>query len=412
MQDARTGEVVRKVLAHEKSQLVVLNGDLVTGATTQADNVTAYVDQVLQPVIDSGLPWATTYGNHDHQSYSKPEELFKHEQRYKKSLTQNMLPNNSNAGVSNYYLLVYPASGNQTVPDLILWFFDSRGGNFHDGSKRPDWVDESVGIKTLPFMFRPNILTLTSQVVTWFVEANKKLTQEYKKVIPSLAFYHIPISATFKFQKDPGVNPSTEPGINGEQVVWQGEMYDKKLDHDLEFMEALSNTSGLLATFSGHDHDNDWYVVSGFNTSRKKTGLLTDIPLPRCYKWKPKDPGHDVNICYGRHTGYGGYGDLDRGGRQILLKKPTLDKEAITWIRLEDGRVPENVTLNSTYGHDQYHPIHHSPDLAQVSLELKARDFEGAGNSLQAAPGLSLAFNLSLNLYAALFLFVLGFIAR
>lgn len=63
----------------------------------------------------------------------------------------------------------------------------------------------------------------------------------------------------YEFQQSPGVDPSKEPGINGETVVWQGSMYDKKTGHDTSFMKALSNTGGLLATFSGHDHENDWY---------------------------------------------------------------------------------------------------------------------------------------------------------
>jgi hypothetical protein len=279
MQDARTAEVVKKVLERESSQLVVLNGDLISGYGTTADNATLYLDQVVAPIVKLGLPWATTYGNHDNQDYSKSTDLLRREKDYNNSLTKNMLPDNPQAGVSNYYLQVYSASGKQDVPEVILWFFDSRGGR-----ERRDWVDDSV--------------------VKWFNESRANLTQQYKKTIPSLAFFHIPISATYEFQKDPGVNPSREPGIDGERVCWQGQMYDDKTGHDLLFMKALSNTDGLLATFSGHDHQNDW-----------------------CYKWR--DPttdqavaGNGVNVCYGRHTGYGGYGDLARGGRQILLKKP------------------------------------------------------------------------------------------
>jgi hypothetical protein len=59
-------------------------------------------------------------------------------------------------------------------------------------------------------------------------------------------------------------------------------------------------------------------------------------------------------MCYGRHTGYGGYGDAPRGGRQILLNQTSMTKEIETWIRLEDGTTSASVTLNSTYGQDQY----------------------------------------------------------
>lgn len=29
---------------------------------------------------------------------------------------------------------------------------------------------------------------------------------------------------------------------------------------DVKFMDALLHTEGLIAGFSGHDHQNDWYV--------------------------------------------------------------------------------------------------------------------------------------------------------
>lgn len=35
--------------------------------------------------------------------------------------------NQKGSGVSNYYLPVYPYEAS-TVPAMLLWFFDSRGG--------------------------------------------------------------------------------------------------------------------------------------------------------------------------------------------------------------------------------------------------------------------------------------------
>lgn len=141
MQDARTVEVIEKVLDAENSQLVVLNGDLISGYGTRAYNSTLYLDQILAPIVDRGLPWATTYGNHDNQGYSKSKDLFRREKEYSGSLTMNMLRDNPRAGISNYYLEVYSASPNQDVPEAILWFFDSRGG-----TDPRDWVDKSVNL--------------------------------------------------------------------------------------------------------------------------------------------------------------------------------------------------------------------------------------------------------------------------
>jgi len=65
--------------------------------------------------------------------------------------------------------------------------------------------------------------------------------------------------------------------------------------------------------------------------------------------------GNGVNLCFGRHSGYGGYGNWMRGSRQILLDEKHITTK--TWIRLEDGSVSGKVTLNSTYGQDVYPPV-------------------------------------------------------
>ncbi|KAL6234178.1 hypothetical protein BDW75DRAFT_251625 [Aspergillus navahoensis] len=348
-QDARTAEVVKKVLQYETStQLVVLNGDLISGYGTTSNNATRYLAQVFAPIHALGLPWAVTYGNHDNERFSKTRELLEYESRTypDHSLTRNMGPQGAQAGVSNYYLEVF-AAGTQDVPELLLWFFDSRGGG-----QPHDWVDNLV--------------------VEWFVSTNANLAQRYNKTVPSLAFFHIPITATYDFQVDPGVDASREPGINGEKVWWQGRGYDGKTGHDVNFMTALSATDGMLATFSGHDHDNDW-----------------------CFKWKSPSAASSsagLNVCYGRRTGYGGYGNLARGARQIMLKQSTLKEEVVTWIRLEDGLVPENITLNATYGQDEYHHHpYHLPQRTELKSSMSTTEDVDVGSSLHLhAPALYL----------------------
>lgn len=96
------------------------------------------------------------------------------------------------------------------------------------------------------------------KVVEWFTQMNANLTAEHGRVIPSLAFYHIPAHAMLGYQEE-GINPSTSPGIDGETVVPQGTDDTEYTGQDRRFMQALLNTTGLIGTFSGHDHDNDWY---------------------------------------------------------------------------------------------------------------------------------------------------------
>jgi hypothetical protein len=105
-------------------------------------------------------------------------------------------------------------------------------------------------------------------------------------------------------------------------------------------MDAITSTPGLMALFSGHDHGDTW-----------------------CYKWDTQLPGmsmngNGINICFGQHSGYGGYGTWTRGSRQVLLHESMLQDlnnlELDTWIRLETQNVVGAVTLNSTYGQDRY----------------------------------------------------------
>lgn len=151
-----------------------------------------------------------------------------------------------------------------------------------------------------------------------------------------------------------GVNANKEPGINddyplaqqGQATAPDGSTYYDGAD--VQFMEALAATPGLMATFSGHDHGDDWC----------ESILLRLFSLCsyfyRSFMWNSKLPnmtvtGNGVDVCFGRHTGYGGYGNWMRGGRQVLLNLATLGKTTETWVRLEDGSGSGQVTLNSTY---------------------------------------------------------------
>jgi len=335
-QDINSVKVINKVLDKESPGLVVLNGDLITGDNAFIENATVYIEQIVAPLLERNLPWASAYGNHDHQYNLSTDDLLAHEQEWPNSRTQKMVTG-PNAGTSNYYLPVYDnncTAYDRCTPDLILWFFDSRGGaRFQeqdaDGNQigLENWVDISV--------------------VDWFQQSNAELVNRYQKTIPSFAFVHIPAYASLAFQQA-GVHPNYEPGINDDVPLapqaqgWcsDGKTNDGSCEYggqDIPFMQAISTLPGLIAVFSGHDHGNTW-----------------------CYKWDSQLPnmtvaGNGVNLCFGQHSGYGGYGNWERGARQVLISKSQLSAfEADTWIRLESGNVVGGVSLNATYGSDWY----------------------------------------------------------
>ena len=186
---------MNEVLNAESQQLVVLNGDLITGENAFRENATAKIDQIVGPLVQRGLTWASTYGNHD-SAYNLPRyDILARERRYPNARTAQMVYGKE-AGVSNYYLPVYPSNGGNE-PCLILWFFDSRGGNYYqqldaDGNTvgQPDWVDVSV--------------------VNWFKKTNHDLVRRHGRTIPSLAFVHIPTNASQALQTEAGVDPNRQ----------------------------------------------------------------------------------------------------------------------------------------------------------------------------------------------------------
>ncbi|KAI1776267.1 Metallo-dependent phosphatase [Hypoxylon cercidicola] len=334
-QDINSVKVINQILDAESPGLVVLNGDLITGENGFLENSTSYVDQIVAPLVDRGLTWASTYGNHDYDFNISGSAILAREQKWYNSRTAQMVFG-EDAGVSNYYLPVYDSNCADATcaPGLILWFFDSKGGfryqqKDESGNRvgQPNWVDFGV--------------------VDWFLQTNAELVNKYNKVTPSLAFVHIPTFASYVLQEE-GVNPNTEPGINDDLPLApqaQGWCADGRNDgscdygsQDIPFMQAVSEVPGLMAVFSGHDHGNTW-----------------------CYKWDrllpnmTVAPQNGVNLCFGQHSGYGGYGNWERGARQILATKSKLENfEVDTWIRLESGSVVGSVSLNGTYGKDRY----------------------------------------------------------
>ncbi|KKK20701.1 hypothetical protein P175DRAFT_0469209 [Aspergillus ochraceoroseus IBT 24754] len=334
-QDRKSVTVINEILNKESPDLVVLNGDLITGENGFLENATVYIDDIVGPLVDRGLTWASTYGNHDSAYNLSRTAILARERRWPNARTQQMVFDR-NAGVTNYYLPVYGAGKDAVhhAPKMILWFFDSRGGNYFqelDSSgneiPQPNWVDASV--------------------VKWFRETSKHLHHKHKKVIPSLAFVHIPTNASQAAQTEIGISKTHEPGINDDYILAQqaqGWCEDGTNSdscsygaQDVPFMKALVETPGLIAVFSGHDHGDTW-----------------------CYKWNELLPGmtikgNGVNLCFGQHSGYGGYGSWIRGSRQVIVTESLLKhKELDTWIRLESGDIVGSVALNSTYGEDVY----------------------------------------------------------
>ncbi|KAF2713670.1 Metallo-dependent phosphatase [Pleomassaria siparia CBS 279.74] len=329
--DNKTTKIISSILDNAPPSFAVLNGDLLSCEYITPDRVNATIDQLLEPFKTRNVPWGSTYGPHDMTSTCSTRAMAAYEQKTGGQLawTQDMVQGEyEETGTSNYYVPIYGSTrgGNPNLV-MLLWFFDSRGGKAF-GKTSADGIDvqleDWVGQK----------------VVDWFNLEKMAMAQQFKRVIPSVAFVHTPVYAMKNSTQR--IDPNTSPGINEEAVVYQGMACESgsKTCHGNEraassFMQALGSTQGLMAVFSGHSHGNDW-----------------------CMSWTVDDNvggENDIPLCFGRWTGYGGYGTWARGARQIVLRENT--KEIDTWITLEDGNISGHVMLNATFGTDEYSAV-------------------------------------------------------
>jgi hypothetical protein len=341
VQDDNTTIIMDRVLDMESPQLVVFNGDLITGDDTFLENSTHYIDRIVKPLVLRGLPWASTYGNHDGQYNLSGQDLLARERRWPNAKTTQMVfdDGDDEIGITNYYLPVYGSKCTSTQytscnPVLLLWFFDSRGG----------WAFQQ---ETTPGTLIPRKNWVDQKVVDWFTTTSSHLSQLHNKTLPSLLFVHQPTTASLVIQTHQNVHPNHQPGINDDVPLaaqasgWCPDNTPSETcaygGQDIPFMEALASTPGIIAVFSGHDHGDTW-----------------------CYKWDNKLRGMAaesgrVHLCFGQHSGYGGYGTWARGARQVLVTEEMLEGfEAETWIRLERGEVVGWVALNESFGEDWY----------------------------------------------------------
>ncbi|CZT11760.1 related to DNA repair exonuclease SIA1 [Rhynchosporium graminicola] len=320
-QDIKSTRVINAILDSEKSDFVVLNGDLITGEDTLLENSTKYLDVVVAPLVERKIRWASTYGNHDSKFNLSRSALFKEEDKYALSYTESSPSGVS--GVTNYHIPIFaPEKDSDDTPLAILWIFDSQGGapfQAESGSV-VNWVDSSI--------------------VSWFTKERELLKKKYSRDIPSLAFVHIPPSAFLTVQNEllPNVGDESAhfPGLNDDvPLAVQGDG-----EQDVPFMQALVDTPGLHSVYSGHDHGDSWCA----NWPKGK-GTVKGVSKP--------------HLCFCKHSGYGGYGNWNRGARVVKLRfggKGGKEMDVESWVRMENGSLIQRVGLNETYGVDVYPP--------------------------------------------------------
>ena len=291
-QDARSIELIQSLLRAEEPDLVVLSGDNLTADYIKED-ASAIQNQLVQAMVEaqSGVRWCLVMGNHD----DHPFETFLDDEDVLLSA----------ATTTRGELLTSDAAleGSVTVADdksmyKLPIFYTADNGTEHDSPAAEIFIFDTGGGST-----REDI---DQEQVEWFIEQTSSIAQP----IPAIAFQHIATNEKAWAFGSECSGTDAEPN----KV--------KTVKNDRGLFEAMLNYEDIFFVGIGHDHGKSY-----------------------CCNYKK------LQLCYGRHSGYGGYGKVDRGGRLYELRlEEGENKQAFSWtswVRLDDGSIVDRYQPNT-----------------------------------------------------------------
>ena len=222
--DEKAFRDITKMMDAAKPDLIVITGDI----TSEADNLTAI--KTFGAFMEKlEIPWAFVYGNHDAEGDADKDAI----DEYLLSLEYCVYERGDPAitGHGNYYRNVTDASGK---PIMTLFMMDSNmydeanGGYDHFHEDQIEWYKNTV------------------QSIA------EETNGDASKVVPSLAFFHIPMQE-FKTAYD----AAKKDGGKLFGYRFEDECPPIQDDQMFETMVELGSTKGV---FVGHDHMNNYEV--------------------------------------------------------------------------------------------------------------------------------------------------------
>lgn len=244
-------KTISAVLDKERPDLVVFTGDIVTGKPVDKG-----WEMVTEPVIKRKIPFAVVFGNHDDENGMSRAEI--------SDLLVQMpgclfVPKVKDVyGFGNYVLKLKSSTGKDNA--ALLYCMDSNAYSTIDGLDGYGWFH-------------------TDQI-DWYRAQSKKLASEGGKVLPALAFFHIPLPEYHEAYTNEKYSPV---GLRLEDEC------SPKINSGM--FAAMLGCGDVMGMFVGHDHVNDYVAYL-----------------------------HGIALAYGRFTGgKTTYGELPNGGRVIEL---------------------------------------------------------------------------------------------
>jgi hypothetical protein len=265
--DNHTYRALRKVLRLEAPlSLAVLSGDMLTGLNIDK-NATSYWDQLVSVLDEQGLPHTAILGNHD----AEPFAGTKQNQSAPGAKTNRSELMEHDTALPLSFSKLGPGHLRPAVSIYVVDVFSKDGQEpllqlYHLDSGGGGMIEE-----------------VFIEQISWFEEKVESQRNKFNAKVPALVFVHIPMA---EFQS----------ALNEKKSCF-GDAEDSVTPtvKNNGLFEALDATEEVLAVFVGHDHCNDFCCQFGKRS---------------------------IDLCFGRHSGYGGYqcNGYEEGVRIITIQ--------------------------------------------------------------------------------------------
>ena len=215
-------DMIVKIMAIEKPDVVILTGDIITGGGEHWDGY----KRLGEIFKKAKMPWAVVFGNHDSENNTARDKI----EAYVEKLPYCLNHDDKNTFGSSDFVL--PVLGKNKKAAALLYCMDSN-----DYSTLKPVVD---GYGWFKF-----------DQIAWY----RNKSEEYTKAnggepLPALMFFHIPLpeyTKAWENKKYPPIGVKNEdecsPDVNSGMFV------------------SLLEKGDVMGTFVGHDHINDYIGI-------------------------------------------------------------------------------------------------------------------------------------------------------
>jgi len=285
-----TTAFIARLIAFEKPDLVVHTGDIVDWGTHPSRTG---MDELYGVSAAADTPWAATLGNHDEQSDLTRQQVMDY--------VINGMRRNGSLGFIN------PLGPNQTTPcgadGRGLYGQDACPARFGNFYLEVFANETATGPGFRSFHLDSTVSgpgqngSIIPEQIDWF----QNTSEGFSDAVAAVAFFHIPLKDMDDAAKSPGAKIS---GSFNEAIMYEGSTPG--------LMDAFVASGTVKATFSGHDHTNDFCIES-----------------------------RGIQLCYEGSPGYQAYG-LSKPGyprRARVTEVRHFGKSITSWKRLDDDHM-------------------------------------------------------------------------